>query len=107
MGALAAFLANVFGGFLGWFLKKVTIRGAKVLAYTTAYVALLLALFLAAKALVAGFVFIAPPGALLTGFYLLWPDNAEMVFAAVMGTDLSVMIFRIHRDNMRALLYVT
>jgi hypothetical protein len=103
MGGMYSFLAGVLASFLGWFLKRVTIRGAAVVAYIAAYVALLLTLFLTAKTLVAGLVYVSND-VLKMAFFIFWPDNAEVVFSAVVGTDLSIAIWRIHRENMKAIM---
>jgi len=99
MSALAKFLMSVFGELvkaLGIFVtKKAAMNGAAI-----AIILVLLATFYAAmKLLVAGIVYQIDNQYILTGFYLIWPPNAELCISTYFAARLTLFLYREYRAN--------
>lgn len=107
MQFLAAFLISAFGKLFDFFAtylgKKVAIGGA-ILATS---LALLTAFWIALKALVVGLMHQITNQHVLMAFYALWPSNAELCLSAYWTAQLVAFIYREHRENLRAISYVT
>lgn len=107
MQYLAGFLVAVFGKLLDYFAtyvgKKVAVGGAII----ATSLGLLTAFWLAMKALVVGLVHQVTNQHLLMAFYAIWPSNAELCLSAYWTAQLVAFIYREHRENLRAISYVT
>lgn len=99
---IAAFgkLFEFFGAYVG---KKIAAGGAIIAASLT----LLIAFWIALKALVVGLVHQVSNQTLLMGFYAIWPSNAELCISAYWTAQLVAFIYREHRENLKAISYVT
>lgn len=107
MQLFAGFLIAAFGKLFEFFAtyvgKKVAIGGAII----ATSLALLTAFWLALKALVLGLVAQVTNQHILMSFYALWPSNAELCLSAYWTAQLVAFIYREHRENLRAISYVT
>lgn len=106
MSHIYKFFASYFSGIVAYFAAKFSIRVARIAAFMVAYIGLLTALFLLAKALVLGLVYSIDSPYFWMGYFLAWPDNAEVVFSTVIGFDLAVMIYKAHRAQLRETLRI-
>lgn len=107
MQYLAGFLISAFGKLLEYFalhIGKKVAMGAAILATS---LALLTAFWLALKILVAGLIFQVTNQYILMGFYMFWPSNAELCLSAYWTAQVTAFVYREHRENLRALSYVT
>lgn len=103
---LAAFLLSAFGKLFDWFavyIGKKVAMGAAVLATAAA---LLGVFYLALKALVLALAYNVTNEYLLMGFYMLWPDNAEVCIGAYWTAQVTAFIYREHRENLKAISWV-
>ena len=107
MQYLATFLIAAFSQLFGYFAtyvgKKVAIGGAIV----ASSLVLLTAFYVALKALVVGLIHQVTNQTLLMAFYAVWPSNAELCLSAYWTAQLVAFIYREHRENLRAISYVT
>lgn len=107
MQVLALFLLTAFGKLFDYFLavvgKKIAL-GATVLATS---LALLTAFYVALKLLVNGLTYAITNPYMLQAFYVLWPNNAELCISAYWTAQLTAFIYREHRENLRAVSYIT
>lgn len=102
-GFLIAAFGKLFDFFASYVGKKVAIGGA-ILATS---LALLTAFWIALKALVVGLIHQVTNQQILMAFYALWPSNAELCISAYWTAQLIAFIYREHRENLRAISYVT
>lgn len=100
---LIAFFGKLFEAFANLIGKKVALGGAII----TTSLLLLTAFWVALKALVAGLMHQVTNQYVLMGFYALWPSNAELCLSAYWTAQLVAFIYREHRENLRAISYVT
>jgi hypothetical protein len=107
MQFLAAFLISTFGGLVGWLAKRVGARIGLAAAFMISYLAILMALWVFLKATIIGLVLAVNNPWINMGFWLVWPSNAEAVIAACISAELAIFIYRVHRENVRALAYIT
>ena len=98
--AVFAKLFDLFGAYIG---KKVAIGGAVI----ATSLALLTAFWFALKVLVAGLMQQVTDKYVLMSFYVIWPANAEFCIAAYWSAQLAAFAYREHRENLRALTYIT
>lgn len=102
-GVLIAFFGKLFDYFATYVGKKVAIGGAII----ATSLALLTAFWIALKALVVGLMHQVTNQYVLMSFYALWPSNAELCLSAYWTAQLVAFIYREHRENLRAISYVT
>lgn len=101
MNLMAAFFSGALADLVGFFVKYLGKKVAIGAAFVTAFLALTGAFFLALKAIITGFVFVADNRWLTIGFYLCWPANAEAVIAACFSADIAAFLYRVHVDFLR------
>lgn len=107
MQYLAAFLIAAFGkvfDYLLAFVGKKVAAGAAVLATS---LALLTAFYVATKLLITGLMTQVTNPYILQGFYAFWPDNAELCISAYWTAQVTAFIYREHRENLKAISYIT
>lgn len=107
MQYLAAFLVAAFGKlfeFIATHIGKKVAMGGAIIGTS---LALLTAFWIALKALVVGLMSQVTNQHVLMGFYALWPSNAELCLSAYWTAQLVAFIYREHRENLRAISYVT
>ena len=102
-GLLIAAFGKLFDYFLQFVGKKIAV-GAAVIATS---LALLTAFFIALKLLVIGLTYQISNQYVLQAFYVLWPSNAELCLSAYWTAQVTAFIYREHRENLRAISYVT
>jgi|APMI01.1.fsa_nt_gi hypothetical protein len=100
---LTAFFGKLFEAFADLISKKIAMGGALVMMSLL----LLTGFWVALKALVAGLIHQVANQQLLMAFYALWPSNAELCISAYWTAQLVAFIYREHRENLRAISYVT
>jgi hypothetical protein len=100
---LVSFFGKLFDAFANLISKKVALGGAIV----TTSLLLLTAFWVALKSLVWGLVSQITNEYVLMAFYGLWPSNAEICLSAYWTAQLTAFIYREHRENLRAISYVT
>lgn len=106
MQLLAGFLLTAFGKLFEFFalhIGKKIAMGAAVIATAAA---LLGVFWLALKALILGLAHQVTNQYLLMGFYMLWPNNAELCISAYWTAQVTAFIYREHRENLRAISWV-
>lgn len=107
MQFFAGFLIVAFGKLFDFFAtyvgKKVAIGGAII----ATSLALLTAFWIALKLLIAGLMHQVTNQTMLMAFYALWPSNGELCISAYWSAQLVAFIYREHRENLRAISYVT
>lgn len=104
---LAAFLIAAFGklfDFLLQFLGKKIAVGAAVIATS---LLLLTGFYLAIKLLVVGLVYQISNQHVLMAFYAIWPSNAELCISAYWTAQVTAFIYREHRENLKAISFIT
>jgi hypothetical protein len=94
MVKLALLLANLFGTFFGWFSGFLASKVAIVASVVAASLLLVVALFIAMKALTVGLVALVPYESFRMAFWACWPSNAETCVAACWGADIAVFLYR-------------
>lgn len=107
MQYLAGFLIAVFGkifDYLATYVSKKIALGSAVVATS---LALMTAFWLALKLLVAGLVHQVTNQSLLMAFYAVWPSNAELCLSVYWTAQLTAFIYREHRENLRAISFIT
>ncbi|AHI78418.1 putative membrane protein [Burkholderia thailandensis E444] len=107
MQIFAGFLVAVFGKlfeFLASYVGKKIAIGSAVLATS---LVLLTTFWIALKALVAGLMYPVTNQYILMAFYAFWPSNAEICMSAYWSAQLAAFIYREHRENLRAISYVS
>jgi hypothetical protein len=104
---LAGFLVAAFGKFFDFFLEVAGKKVAVGAAVLTTSVALLSAFYIALRALVIGLTHQISNQYMLQGFYALWPWNAELCLSAYWTAQVMAFVYREHRENLRAIAYVT
>jgi hypothetical protein len=103
MSRIALFLYAFFAGLLDWLIKRVSVNTATALAYIALSLTLLVSLYNVLKGFITGLVLFVDNPFLIMGFWLIWPDNAELCFSLVITADLMVFIYRVHREKLVAL----
>jgi hypothetical protein len=106
MQYLASFLVVVFGKIFDFFATYITKKIALLGAVVTTSVALMTAFWVALKALIFGLMHQVTNQTILMGFYAIWPSNAELCISTYWTAQLVAYIYREHRENLRAFLYV-
>ncbi|WP_318825802.1 hypothetical protein [Burkholderia thailandensis] len=102
-GFLVAAFGKLFEVIASYVGKKVAV-GSAVLATS---LVLLTTFWLALKALVVGLMSPVTNQYILMAFYALWPSNAEICISAYWSAQLVAFIYREHRENLRAISYVS
>ncbi|MDR0775979.1 MAG: minor coat protein [Azonexus sp.] len=102
-GFLVAAFGKLFEFFAAYVGKKIAIGGAILAASLT----LLTVFWITLKALVVGLVHQVSNQTLLMAFYAIWPSNAELCISAYWTAQLVAFIYREHRENLKAISYVT
>lgn len=101
------FLLASFGKLFDWllaFVGKKIAAGAAVLATS---LALLTAFYIALKLLVVGLTYQISNQYMLQAFYVLWPSNAELCLSAYWTAQVTAFVYREHRENLKAISYIT
>jgi hypothetical protein len=96
MKSLATYLSSLLTAVIAWLVKRGSAQMLRYVAYFAAVIALLMSLFLVLKGLVEGMVFFVNNEYLVMGFWIFWPGNAEMVLSAMITTDISIFVYRLH-----------
>ena len=107
MKFIAGFLLTFFSKaieFVTAYLGKKFALGGAVIATS---LALITAFWIALKALVAGLIIQITDQTMLMAFYALWPSNAELCISAYWTAHLVAWIYREHRENLKAISYIT
>lgn len=107
MPYIAAFLIAAFGklfDLLGVYVTKKIALGATVLATT---LSLLTAFYLVIRAAILALSYSMTNEYLISGIALLWPANGDVALAAYWTAQVTAYIYREHRENVKALSYIT
>jgi Family of unknown function (DUF5455) len=107
MQFFAGLLIAAFGKLFDWlatFVGKKVVMGTAIL---TTSATLMLAFWIAIKFLMLGVMSTITNTYFLQAFYALWPSNAELCLSAYWTAQVTAFIYREHRDNLRALAWVT
>jgi glycerol-3-phosphate acyltransferase PlsY len=107
MSFYSGFLIAVFGKLFDWLLQFVGKKIATGAAILATSLALLGAFFVALKLLVFGLTHQISNQFILQAFYALWPSNAELCLSAYWTAQVTAFVYREHRENLRAISYVT
>lgn len=106
MPLLSAFIANLFGGLIGWFGTVVTKRVATYAAFIVLLGAAAAAMWSAMVALIAGFS-AALPGFLSVPLTWVIPWNFEECLAAWGSTELICAGYRWHKETIKVASYIS
>jgi hypothetical protein len=98
MPLLGGLLVTLFGGLATWLTGFLSLRVAIAAAGIAAFSALTLALFAAASGLASG-ITAAFPSIVMTGVWLMVPDNAIPCIAAIISCDTAMAIYRWNVTN--------
>lgn len=106
MPALGSLFTALFIGIAEFFAKWVTRKVAAVGAGIAIMAVITGALFVFLGTLVAGFVWTFPINpALLTGAWILIPDNAPLCVAAMFAADAAIAVYRLNVINVQFAVY--
>jgi hypothetical protein len=107
MSYFAGFLIAGFGKLFDWLLQFVGKKIAAGAAILATSLALLGAFYIALKALIFGLMSQISNQFVLQAFYALWPSNAELCLSAYWTAQVTAFVYREHRENLRAISWVT
>jgi hypothetical protein len=102
MNAIAAFFISVGSAVFGWLIKRFSLNVSFALAYVTAYIAALTTFLVTIKAGAAALYLSFPDGWLKVGFYVCWPDNAELCIGAIITSDIAKFVFVLYDRTSKA-----
>lgn len=99
MPILGGLLVSLFGSLATFLTKFLAVRAAAVVAAIAAFLTLTLGLYAAAAAAHATLT-VAFPSMLMTGVWLMVPDNAGICLGALIATDTAVALYRWNVENL-------
>lgn len=93
MPLLASLVVTLFGGFASYLTAFLTVRAATIAAALATFATLNVALYATATALTATLT-TAFPSVLMTGVWLMSPDNLVPCFSIIIGCDTACALYR-------------
>ena len=100
MPIFAGLVGSLFSALAVYLAKFLTVRVAAIAAAVTTFGVLTLGLFAAAVGLTSTLT-VAFPSIVMTGVWLMLPDNLVPCFAAIIATDTVVALYRWNTSNVR------